>query len=111
MVRARHPELAAVAAAAVLRLDGLHVLGVIPGNHRPVTSTRPLAADQLAAAHPQAYAAATAVLDSHLAELGTTTTAPQPGPADRAAAPGLPRQRHPSRLPARPAAAAGIRSR
>jgi hypothetical protein len=74
VVRARSPQLAAVTAAAVLRSQGLRVLGIIPGDHRPISPRRPHAAAELAASHPEAYAAARDVLDSHLAQLHTRAT-------------------------------------
>lgn len=77
VVRARHPELAKVAAAAVIRIEGLHVLGVIPGDHPPLPGSQARPAADLSAAAPEAFAAAAAVLDSHLTELNERFDAPQ----------------------------------
>lgn len=111
VVRARHPELAKVAAAAVIRIEGLHVLGVIPGDHPPLPGSQPRPAAHLSAAAPEAFAAAAAVLDSHIAQPNERFDAP----------PAEPFRPHDLRVPqsgakrvgipsgSRPAASAGVR--
>lgn len=111
VVRARRPELAKVAAAAVIRMEGLQVLGVIPGEHLPLPGSRALPAAHLSAAAPMAFAAAAAVLEGHLSELqeGCDAAQTEPtGPVDsRVRHPGPKRQGPPSGT--RAGASAGIR--
>lgn len=92
IIRARDPELAQAAAAAVIRTDSLTVIGVIPGDHRPLPGTPPRPADEITAAHREAAAAARAVFDSRLAELAQQSQPadplpPAPGAIDAADSP------------------------
>jgi hypothetical protein len=98
IVRARDPQLAQVIAASVLRSEGLHVLGVVPGDHQPVPGSRLLPAGQLAATHPAQYAAARAVLDAQIAALGKPHPdhPNQPPAATDHPGPGLRPRAHPS---------------
>lgn len=111
VVRARHPELAKVAAAAVFRIEGLHVLGVIPGDHLPLPGSQPRSAAHLSAAAPEAFHAAAAVLDSHLSELSERFDAPQTEPyrsEDHRVSQSDP-QRFEASSASRPAASVGVR--